>query len=46
MGDTVDVTGDNTLVQCFGFLFSRKQWLLLGKRIRVSYRKFFRLVNS
>lgn len=45
MGDTIDVTGDNTLVCCFGFLLSKKKWFNLARRLRVAYRRFFRFLN-
>ena len=45
MGDTIDVTGDNTLVLCFGFLLSKKQWLSIAKKLRVTYRNIFRFLR-
>jgi hypothetical protein len=45
MGDAVDVTGENTLVFCFGFIFSKKHWAHLGKALRLTYRRVFRYLR-
>lgn len=45
MADGTDVSSDNTLVFCFSFLLSKKQWLTLARRFRITYRKISRILH-